>query len=699
MDAIDAPAVGVRGDGTLGSRLRRERRRRFVGREDELALVRDALAGRAEWAVMFLHAPGGVGKSALLGRIADEAEDAGVPVLHVDARAIAPSPSGFLDALARELGVSDRAAVHAALRDDGMRLLLIDTYEHAAALDAWLREELLPGLGAATRVVVAGREPPDTAWRADPGWSAVLRVVSLRNLDRAETGALLAARGVGERLHDRLFELTYGHPLALSLLADVLRQRAGENLHDLADAPDTMRALLERFVAGVPSPRHREALEVCAHARVTTRDLLASVLGGDDADALFEWLADLAWVERGPEGLAPHDLARDVLDADLRWRDESAYRRLHGRIREHVVERLRTGAARRAEHDLLFLHRTNPAVRGFWDWMALGEARADAVRPSDHAALLAMTERFEGSESAAIAERWLDRQPRAFIVFRAGDEPEPIGFCLRLDLGAASDADRAADPGALAMWTYANAHAPPRPGEEVFASRMLVDRDAYQGPSRSLNAVTARSVVEWMGNPRLSWDFIGAWADPDAVAPLMRHIDFHRAEEADYEVGGRRYGVFAHDWRRKDIDAWLEELGGREIDAAPPPEAPVPPLVLSRSAFTAAVREALRALHRPVELRASPLVRSRMVRDRDSQAAPEEALEALLREAAAAIAADPRDERLHRVLDRTYLRPAPTQERAAELLGLPSSTYRRHLSRAVERVADHLWELELYGRT
>ena len=57
----------------------------------------------------------------------------------------------------------------------------------------------------------------------------------------------------------------------------------------------------------------------------------------------------------------------------------------------------------------------------------------------------------------------------------------------------------------------------------------------------------------------------------------------------------------------------------------------------------------------------------------------------------------PRDKKLLRALDRTYLRPAATQERAAEVLGLPFSTYRRHLSHGVERVVAWLWERELYG--
>jgi hypothetical protein len=69
----------------------------------------------------------------------------------------------------------------------------------------------------------------------------------------------------------------------------------------------------------------------------------------------------------------------------------------------------------------------------------------------------------------------------------------------------------------------------------------------------------------------------------------------------------------------------------------------------------------------------------------------------LVEDAVAALRVDPRDAKLVRALERTYLRPAPTQEAAAELLGLPFSTYRGHLGRGVERVIDWLWQRELYG--
>ena len=45
----------------------------------------------------------------------------------------------------------------------------------------------------------------------------------------------------------------------------------------------------------------------------------------------------------------------------------------------------------------------------------------------------------------------------------------------------------------------------------------------------------------------------------------------------------------------------------------------------------------------------------------------------------------------------TYLEPAATQELAAERLGLPFSSYRRHLTTGIARVTAALWNRELHG--
>ena len=46
-------------------------------------------------------------------------------------------------------------------------------------------------------------------------------------------------------------------------------------------------------------------------------------------------------------------------------------------------------------------------------------------------------------------------------------------------------------------------------------------------------------------------------------------------------------------------------------------------------------------------------------------------------------------------INRTFVRAAPTQEAAAEVLGLPFSTYRRYLAKAVDEVTDPLWSVEI----
>ena len=48
-----------------------------------------------------------------------------------------------------------------------------------------------------------------------------------------------------------------------------------------------------------------------------------------------------------------------------------------------------------------------------------------------------------------------------------------------------------------------------------------------------------------------------------------------------------------------------------------------------------------------------------------------------------------------RVLDRTFVHAAPTQEAAADVLDLPFSTYRRHLAKAVDELTDVLWSAEI----
>ena len=332
---------------TLGEVLAARRHRHFVGRAAELDLFVAALgADDPDFRVLFVHGPGGVGKSSLLDEFARAADEAGARVVRLDARELLGGTDGVLQAVGGVLALPDGDG--AVTVPTGERLvLLVDGYERLESLDDWMRDRFLPRLPGSTITVIAGRLPPPPAWRADAAWSGLLRVVSLRNLDPDDARLYLDRRGVAERRRAAALAVSHGHPLTLSLTVDVL---ARDPDVDLAALPaDLGAALLGRLVAAVPSPAHRRALEVSAVARTTTESLLREVLGeGEDAHVLFTWLAGLSVMEVGSQGVFPHDFVRDLLDADRRWRDPDGYRAVFRAIRAHAVHEVRRTEGRRA---------------------------------------------------------------------------------------------------------------------------------------------------------------------------------------------------------------------------------------------------------------------------------------------------------------------------------------------------------------
>jgi hypothetical protein len=578
-------------------------------------------------------------------------------------------------------------------------VLLIDAYEHISLIDEWFRTRLLPRLPSSTLTVIAARDAPAPAWRADPAWGGLLRVVSLRNLDPGDSRELLRKAGIDPRLHDRMLRLTYGHPLGLALLADLVA-RGGEIDSDVLPL-DLVEALLRRFMDIVPGSRQRRALAACIVARCTTEALLRHVTDEGDVHDVFTWLQELSFVEPRPDGLAPHDLARDVLDADLRWRDFATYRQVFDKVRLYSLAALRTTTGRaqqRAIFDLKYLFRRvrigmSPIELGTW-----GEYYPERARAEDHSDILGLVRGWEGEESAAIAESWLARQPEGFFVVRHHDGGVR-GVLAILNLTQASADDISADPGTRAAWHFAHRNAPPRPGEALTQCRFVVDRDNYQGPSPTLNATPILTLQKQLATPNLSWDFL--LAEPDRWNEYFAAADLPRAEGTDFTIGSRRYGLFAHDFRKLSVDAltklWTERALAYDGDATPLDHSPAF-LLLSSPDFEAAVRQGFKDLQRPDLLARNPLVRTRLIAKRiDDGTDACAALKVALREAAMTLAQHPRDDKLLRAVDRTYLRPAATQEAAAAALGLPFSTYRRHLTHGMRRIVSVLWDEEVYG--
>lgn len=689
---------------SLAERLKQTRRSQIVGRAAERDVLRQLLQSETLPAnILYVHGPGGVGKTTLLNEYGALCAELGVPSVYLDLRNIETSPDGLLSALKRAVG--DVPSVIAALAaHDGHYVLLLDTFELAAPLDAWLRTIFLPQLSANVLCVFASQDALPITWRDDPGWAALIRVVALRNLNPDDSRAFLARRAVPEHAQDAVLKFTRGHPLALSLVADSYAQHGGFNF-DPDQTLDVVKALIARFIQRTPAPEHRAALELCALVRLTTESLLAAAFPDRDAHALFDWLRSLSFIDAHRDGLFPHDLARDALTADLRWRNPDWYVELHNRARGYYTARLGQSSPaeqQRLLYDYIFLHRDNPVLQPFFEWQASGGLIMTPMQPDDYPVVKGMITKHEGDESAAIAKVWLSRKPGGVYVCRdfAGNL---AGFMMLLPLHEVAREGSAFDPAVDATWRYLNQHAPLRAGEIATLFRFWMADEGYQGVSSVQSLVFVNAVRHYLTTPGLAFTFFPV-AEPDFWSPAFAYASIARLPGADFAVEGRRYGVFGNDWRTLPPVAWLSLLAEREIGREPtlPVQTALSPLVvLSYEDFVDAVRQALRDFTRLDLLRLNPLLHSRVITDhvplKAGDAEQAQALQALIREAAGGMQASGRLNKAYRCLYHTYLQPAETQEAAAELLDLPFSTYRRHLKTGIDFVLAALWNLELQG--
>lgn len=664
---------------TLGTRLRSARATAFVGRTEELARFRAAIA-RPEPAILWIFAPGGTGKSALLHELAAIARAQGTSCIEIDLAAIEASPAAITGAL--------------AAGSDGSRpVVLLDSYEHGIAIDAWLRGRLLPTLPADVVLVIAGRNPPALEWRTDRGVQSLLHVVPLGQLDASASRALLAGRGITEEHSHELLSLAHGHALTLVLLGEVLGGREDRRSPaSLRDVPEVLAELVARLVREISADEQRRALELCAHARQTNEDLLRGIVDPVRAHELLGWLRALPYASIHADGVALHPIVRDAIDADFRWRDPPGYRALHRAIGRHLLERIQAAPELerdRAFLDLLYLRRVSPIARRIFDFDTLGSGWAEVPRADERELVVALVQAHEGPASAAIARAWFDRRRESFTVLR-GSGGEPVAVSLHVVLSAIPSDVIAIDPALTAIGRFAEARGALREGRRIVVTRFSVGRD----PSSDGRLRHYRPMLLWLTAPSLAFA-VTALADGERWADAL--VEAGHRREGEFVVDGRVAPLFVADFHARPASEWLLDLLLRDLDAAPAqPEPPTAQQVgLDREALGAALREALEHFTRIDRLRDNALLDSRWLKSRAADAAPSpELLRRLLRELVAAMHDDPRDGKLARALEAAFVHPAGSREAAAERIDVPFSTFRRHVAKGIERLEEMLWSHE-----
>ena len=656
---------------TLADRMRTVRSSVFVGRDQEIAVFRSSLVRRcptAEFVVLYVWGVGGVGKSALLRRFGDEAEASGRQVVRVDARLVDGSPAGL-----------ERVAAEALLPG---RVLLVDNVDDLSGSQAWFWDRFLPDLPEDVLIVVAGRQPPDPGRCVDPEWAATVRAMPLGDLSRRDALRLLGLRGVPERLAGSLYALAGGHPLALLLAAELPGRDMIAGGGPWAPYEPAVKMLFDRLIGDPPTFEHRRALDICAHVLATREDLLRSVFGDQGAE-LFAWLRGLPIIEAGPYGIRPRELARELLVADLHWRDPDGWRAVYQQVRPYFLERASSTAppqALPAVAALTYLHRYGDTGARFFSWRADDELVEDAYRDSDRKTVLALAD--ELGERAVVAF-WLDHQPRAFRVCRRRDTGVPVAFVCWLRLDRSDAAENAADPKIAAVWAHIEENGPLALGKKVAVQR-FVHSGAEPGPTPVCDLLGWRALATWLLERDLAWTYIvapksGAWA------PALKYAGHTR-------LTGQLSSVFAHHWAAVPVPVWLESMQDRLLRGAQEPVT----AELSREDFSRAVRELLRCWrHRP-SVENTPLLSTRLA---GRGPAPDrvERVREVIEEAIDSLRGTPRGDKLHRTLAVTFFQGTVTQEAAAERLGLPFGTYRHRLSAGVEYVVERLWQRAAAG--
>ncbi len=654
-----------------GEHLERLRAAGFVGRAAPLAAIKGSVEGVQPQRVHLVHGPGGIGKTSLLDAAERVGHAATRAVLRLDARDVVGSPDTVMRWYQPAAGAQTPA------------LLLIDGYELLAPLDEWFRAVFLPALPSETVTVLAGRAPPSDGWWLDAGWRALAATHELEPLDAADSDSLLGGLGVPQADRSELIRLSTGHPLVLVLLAEASRRRPG--LADFADAPDVVSRLCARIMDDVPTPAHRLGLATCAHAAQATQDLLRRTVG-DDAEPVWAWLAARPYVRQGPFGLYLHDVVRGLFEAEFRHRSPEAYLALHRTVREYFAQRVDDPGephSLRAATEILLLHRHSPLGRDVADLPSATVPPVERATAADHGWMLDLLQRTQGERTARLAARWFAGITGSAYRIVIPGGTRAFAYHGYLD-ASPDDLD---DPVATAIWNLVDAHGALRPGERIHVNRFAGVEGGLTDPLMLLVNGTSNA-FEWR-RQTAAWTFLVA-AAPEHYGPFFEYLGMRHMLNLD--LGDGPVGGWGWDRRRLDVDGMFEMMAQRELsgEGGPPPAELLKPAPLSRAEFDLAVRAALTALRRPDVLAGSPLLGTALT----GASEPGDLAEVLLA-TIAGLSSEPRGAEHRRVLERTYLRGAPSQEAAAELLDLPFSTYRRHLAQAVQRLCDVLWAVEI----
>lgn len=329
----------------------------MVGRERERALFERYLSGEPlSRTVWNLYGTGGVGKSTLLDSFRRQAARRDAVFLPLDCREIGRTGDDFCRRLLLRLpGATGRddgnedplgAALSGLnrLARNGRVVVALDTFEEMIGMDGWLRERFLKELDPAILVLLAGRHPLKGPWLSSPAWRERILWLPVDHLSREDVLDYARRCGLSEEAQgERLWELTRGHGLALSLAASAELLEESGPLGDSGWSAE----LASTWLREVPDVNLRQLVEAASMLRQFNQELLAHVMEREISAEDFGKLAALSFVRKIDRGWRLHDLMRESTRSQLRDRAPGQFRRLMERCVRYFASIIREGYGKR----------------------------------------------------------------------------------------------------------------------------------------------------------------------------------------------------------------------------------------------------------------------------------------------------------------------------------------------------------------
>lgn len=685
--------TGSDSGGDLHSRLERLREVGFIGRREELELFQDLLVPETASRVLLIHGAGGVGKTTLLSAYGRQAREAGWPVAEISAHELDPDPGELERGLRHRLG--------GMLEDGG--ILLLDDFEALAARERWLRDRFLVRMPDTIRVVIAGRWTPEELWRTDPGWQGLARIHELGDFSPEETRWLLDRYLAGGRRAAEVHDFTHGHPLAVSLVAELLSQQPDASL-TWDRQIELVHGLVAWHLGTIHSPHHRALLHAATLPPYFNTAYLEAMVPSSDPEADLGWLEGLSFTRKNLRGIQIHELVSEALRVEFGRLAPDRHARLIRAAAAELGRRMESENSEGPVREFAYLLRHFPKIRETLPTDQVTRLYMEGHRAADLPVLSELVGDLDGPESRRWFELWVERQPGGLAVLREPDG-SPAGMSFFIDPFREEDPVVWDDPAAAAFRDYLAEWAPLRPGEQAHLCRFTLTTRARVGSTAAFTQLRSHNAAHGLRTPGLAFAGAVLPGHPDvedlAAVTHFPHweVNYPPLEGTSFQLDGKSYFLMGHDWRLEPPSVWAvntaeraltgqDPVGGRSARAG---------LELSRSAFREAVRDALKGLGSRSGLEGNPLLESALIGQARAElgpGCPDELLAALLHQTVEELETDPEQTRYGQVLRATYLRGAPKQRAAAEMVGLTFSTYRRRLEEAIERLTDRLWQKE-----